>query len=78
MTPTHTPGPVTRTSSTEHMPSIYMRIRQLCCGLFGHDDLRTFDKGCMFLRCVDCGHESHGWQVGRTKCETTYESSLWR
>lgn len=40
-------------------------IRQLLCGLkpHGHAQLLQFESGRMFLRCVDCGHETPGWQI---------------
>ena len=39
------------------------RLRQLYCGLHGHDTLLHFDKDRMSLRCVSCGHETPGWEL---------------
>jgi hypothetical protein len=39
------------------------RLRQVLCGLHGHDNLLQFEQDRMFLRCVSCGHESPGWSL---------------
>jgi hypothetical protein len=39
------------------------RVRQMLCGLHGHDALLQFEQDRMFLRCVSCGHETPGWEV---------------
>jgi len=39
------------------------RLRQMFCGLHGHDTLLHFDKDRMSLRCVSCGHETPGWEL---------------
>src|SRR6185436_5338557 len=39
------------------------RLRQMMCGLHGHDTLLHFDKDRMSLRCVSCGHETPGWEL---------------
>src|SRR2546428_6296714 len=39
------------------------RLRQLFCGLHGHDTLLHFDKDRISLRCVSCGHETPGWEL---------------
>jgi hypothetical protein len=39
------------------------RLRQMICGLHGHDTLLHFDKDRMSLRCVSCGHETPGWEL---------------
>ena len=41
------------------------RVRQLLCGLHGHDSLLQFQRDRMFLRCVSCGHETPGWEVSK-------------
>jgi hypothetical protein len=43
--------------------AIVARVRQLFCGMHGHDDLLQFEQDRMFLRCVSCGHESPGWEL---------------
>ncbi len=39
------------------------RCWQFVCGLRGHDYLLHFGYRRMYLGCVSCGHESHGWTV---------------
>ena len=39
------------------------RLRQVMCGLHGHDTLLQFEQDRMFLRCVSCGHETPGWAL---------------
>jgi hypothetical protein len=39
------------------------RMRQLLCGLRGHDTLLHFEQERMSLRCVSCGHETPGWKL---------------
>ena len=39
------------------------RLRQMFCGLHGHDTLLQFEQDRMFLRCVSCGHETPGWEL---------------
>jgi hypothetical protein len=42
------------------------RLRQLLCGLHGHDTMLQFEQERMFLRCVSCGHETTGWELTET------------
>ena len=39
------------------------RVRQMMCGLHGHDSLLQFERDRMYLRCVSCGHETPGWEL---------------
>jgi len=39
------------------------RVKQMWCGLHGHDALLQFEQDSMFLRCVSCGHETPGWNL---------------
>jgi hypothetical protein len=39
------------------------RVRQVFCGLHGHDTLLHFEQDRMSLRCVSCGHETPGWEL---------------
>lgn len=39
------------------------RVKQMWCGLHGHDSLLQFEQDRMFLRCVSCGHETPGWNL---------------
>ena len=38
-------------------------IREAACALSGHTYLQHAEHGRLFLRCIDCGHETHGWFV---------------
>jgi hypothetical protein len=38
-------------------------VRQVACGLHGHDQMLQFAKDRMFLKCVTCGYESPGWEL---------------
>jgi hypothetical protein len=38
-------------------------LRQMFCGLRGHDTLLHFEDERMSLRCVSCGHETPGWEL---------------
>jgi hypothetical protein len=42
------------------------RVRQMYCGLHGHDSLLSFEQDRMFLKCTSCGHESPGWEITET------------
>ena len=42
------------------------RLRQVLCGLHGHDTLLQFEDERMFLRCASCGHETTGWELTET------------
>ena len=42
------------------------KVRQMFCGMHGHDNLLQFERDRMFLRCVSCGHESPGWALTET------------
>ena len=43
--------------------SVMDRVRQMFCGLHGHDNLLQFEQDRMFLKCVSCGHETPGWSL---------------
>jgi hypothetical protein len=38
-------------------------LRQMWCGLHGHDTLLHFEHERMSLRCASCGHETPGWEL---------------
>jgi hypothetical protein len=42
------------------------QVRQFICGLHGHDALLHFEEGRISLLCASCGHESPGWEFGRS------------
>ena len=46
--------------------AVVARVRQMFCGMHGHDSLLQFERDRMFLRCVSCGHESPGWALTET------------
>ena len=39
------------------------RLRQVFCGIHGHDTLLQFERDRICLKCVSCGHESPGWAL---------------
>ena len=47
------------------------RLRQMLCGLHGHDTMLQFQQDRMFLRCVSCGHETPGWELNETPPSVT-------
>lgn len=55
------------TAGSAHAGGFFGRVmdqlRQLCCGLRGHDTLLHFEEERMSLRCVSCGHETPGWEL---------------
>jgi hypothetical protein len=51
--------------STDGNGAVLDKISQLLCGIQGHDEMLEFDGSRMFLRCVNCGHETPGWDVRR-------------
>jgi len=52
-------------------PGVMDRVRQLLCGLHGHDTLLQFEQDRMFLRCVSCGHETPGWMIDEPRPSVT-------
>lgn len=47
----------------QHSAGILDKLRQLRCGLTGHDELLQFSDGRLCLRCASCGHETPGWTI---------------
>jgi hypothetical protein len=47
------------------------RVRQIFCGLHGHDTLLHFEQDRMSLRCVSCGHETPGWELNEARPTVT-------
>ena len=43
-----------------------LQVRQLVCGLHGHDLLMHFEQGRISLLCASCGHETPGWEIKET------------
>jgi hypothetical protein len=46
-------------------------LRQMVCGLRGHDRLLHFEEERMSLRCVSCGHETPGWTLNQAPPSVT-------
>lgn len=38
-------------------------VRQMFCGLRGHDTMLHFENERMSLQCASCGHETPGWEL---------------
>jgi hypothetical protein len=43
------------------------RVREIFCGIHGHEHLLQFQPDRMYLRCLSCGHESSGWELSETR-----------
>ena len=41
-------------------------LQRTWCSLHGHDSYLQFEQDRMYLKCVSCGHESHGWELNDT------------
>ena len=50
---------------------VFDRMRQMICGLHGHDTFMHFAHDRMSLRCVSCGHESPGWELNEPRPTVT-------
>ena len=48
------------------------RLRQMFCGLHGHDTLLQFQQDRIFLRCATCGHETPGWELNEVPPNVTF------
>ena len=46
--------------------AVVVKMRQMLCGMHGHDNLMQFERDRMCLRCVSCGYESPGWALTET------------
>lgn len=46
--------------------AVVAKMRQMLCGMHGHDNLLQFERDRMCLRCVSCGYESPGWALTET------------
>src|SRR5262245_619670 len=51
--------------------SVIDRLRQVFCGLHGHDNLLQFEQERMFLKCVSCGHQTPGWSLDEARPTVT-------
>jgi len=55
-----------------------LQLRQLVCGLHGHDSLMHFEQGRISLLCASCGHETPGWDVKASSLQRTRSESSQR
>ena len=39
------------------------RFNHLLCGLGGHEMMRAYEPGHVFLRCISCAYETPGWTL---------------
>ena len=62
---------VTARQADEESVGVLDRLRQMMCGLHGHDTLVQFEQDRMYLRCVSCGHETHGWELKERRPRAT-------
>lgn len=53
-------------------------LRQIFCGLHGHDAMLQFERDRMFLRCVSCGHETPGWELNEAPPNVTVRGEVRR
>jgi hypothetical protein len=53
--------------ATDSGTDVMTWMKQAFCGLHGHDSYLQFEQDRMFLRCVSCGHESHGWELNEER-----------
>jgi hypothetical protein len=43
--------------------SVLDRVREMFCGLQGHNHLLQFRRDRLYLKCASCGQESPGWEL---------------
>jgi hypothetical protein len=58
--------------------SVIDRLRQVYCGMHGHDSLLQFEQDRMFLRCASCGHETPGWSLDEARPTVTMRGDAGR
>jgi hypothetical protein len=65
LSPEATPTNATRSiEQTEGFSGRVMdRVRQMFCGLHGHDNMLQFAHEHMFLQCTSCGYQTPGWRL---------------
>ena len=49
--------------STGFGSRVMTSLREMFCGLTGHDAMLNFEQERMSLRCASCGHETPGWEL---------------
>lgn len=45
--------------------SASVRFNQFFCGMTGHKTTLKVERERIYLRCMECGHTSPGWEVGK-------------
>ena len=48
---------------TVALSSVLVHVQQAICAMVGHDYLLRWNRGRVFLQCVDCGYEPPGWRI---------------
>jgi hypothetical protein len=51
-------------------------VRQVYCGLHGHELYMHFGASRLFLECVSCGHESPGWDLNQAPPKTALRGDV--
>jgi hypothetical protein len=64
------PADVIRTTRRAHVQQpegfsirVMDRVRQVFCGMHGHDNMLQFEHEHLFLQCTSCGHQTPGWRL---------------
>ena len=55
------------TQTEEPARSLLTHVHRGLCAIGGHDLFLHFEPGRLSLRCVDCGWESSGWTIDRSR-----------
>jgi hypothetical protein len=53
-------------------------VREAVCAVAGHDYLVQAARHRLFLRCVDCGHETPGWRIDVRVTGTVRSDPGWK
>jgi hypothetical protein len=77
LSPEATPTNVTRTEQTEGFSVRVMdRVRQVFCGLHGHDNMLQFAHEHMFLQCTSCGYQTPGWRLNDVQASRAIQKAV--
>lgn len=49
--------------TANHQTRIGRQLGRFICGLGGHELLRVFEPGRLYLRCTSCTYETPGWTL---------------
>lgn len=47
----------------EGVAHLAAHLHEGVCGLRGHDLVLQIERDRLYLRCMNCGHETHGWDI---------------